>query len=223
MSTPDEGEFFDLEERGPVRAPAPNNASRQLEDGVLPHFYQREVWDRRESEEKDRPVYVTKDYIEILVPATGEKAGGPVNDKHRHRFPRHWQAYQDGRELKIEGTPITEWQAINRAQAAEIKHLKIYSVEQLAECDDRLCQKIGGGYALREKARKTLSNSNQLAELKKQNADLIARLEKLETLSTPAAPKRTRRTPAQMAEAKANDDTNNGPGGSGSDGTGSTD
>lgn len=76
-----------------------------------------------------------------------------------HRFWNKWQNYVAGKGEQHEGTDLKMWPGITRAQAEELAHFKIYTVEQLAAMND---SNVHGQYVgLRQRARDYLEGSKK--------------------------------------------------------------
>jgi hypothetical protein len=76
-----------------------------------------------------------------------------------HRFWAKWQNYAAGKGEQHEGTDLKVWPGITRAQAEELAHFKIYTVEQLAAMND---SNVTGHYVgLRQRARDYLAESKK--------------------------------------------------------------
>ena len=66
---------------------------------------------------------------------------------------RPYEAWKDGQEEPVNGTPIEAWPGISKGQLAQLRLLNIRSVEDLASVNDAALDRIGmGARALREKA-----------------------------------------------------------------------
>ena len=146
-----------------------------------------------ESEKQGRPIFKDVPHIHILFPGdksreikrpvrlTQEEAGNAPPDPVR--FPRQWAAFQNQQEQTHDGTPIEEWAPIGKAQAFELKALRIYTVEQLANVPDASLHAVGmGGRELRDKAISWLKNAeggSEVSRLTAENSQLKADMEAL--------------------------------------------
>lgn len=103
------------------------------------------------------------------------------------------------------GTPITEWAAVDRRTAADLKAANILTVEQLADAGDSALHHIWGGRDLQDKAKKhvrTIRDDITNEKLAAENAALKARLEALEeAISEGARDKRKPGRPRKVEEA----------------------
>ncbi len=152
-------------------------------------FYSKPIQDMFRSSQENRPIFNDVVYIEIFTPGNQLNIiDTPMREEHKRRFPLQWAAYQnahsgDQREI---GTPISQWPFITAAQAEELKALKFFTVEMLANASDLQVSSVGmiGGMAplmMRERAKAyllaaagTADVSHQAAEKAKQDAEIQA-------------------------------------------------
>ena len=105
-------------------------ANNESPDNLHPVFHQREIINKRLSDEDGRPRFDLVDYVAINIP--GNKNSRPVQkvtENHKIRWPRQWEQYKKREEQIAEGTPINQWPYLNLAQVAEYKALGILTVE----------------------------------------------------------------------------------------------
>jgi hypothetical protein len=124
----------------------------------------------------------------------------------RQDYPREWakffrEQYNDwkaGNEPSVNGTHVRQWSAISRAQAEMLVAAKILTVEDLAVANEETLQRIGmGSRGLKQRAQawldtaakngsaeelamlreKTANQDAQIAELNRQVAALISKVE----------------------------------------------
>lgn len=129
---------------------------------------------------------------------------GKVPKAHFESWQRAYQAFRDGEEAPLDGTPIREWSAISPAQIKNLIALHILTIEDLADVNDQGLSRIGmGAQELKKKAVNWLSAATdhgpltlkvtQLeidnARLMSSNEDLIAKntalMAQLSALSQP--------------------------------------
>ncbi len=136
-------------------------------------------------------------------------------DVHNGRFPPAWrddylkalQAWRNGQEMPLNGTPIRGWPVISPAQMEMLIRMNILTVEDLGGINDEGAKRIGmGALDLKNKAKAWLAQradkgplTVEVAALKNENATLKTSLEtmraQLEALS--------KRIEAHQAEAPA--------------------
>jgi hypothetical protein len=120
-------------------------------------FAQASHFDDVQTRAEQRPVFVMRDYITIMVP--GDQTSvvhRPVRDQDKDRFPLQYAAFLNGKEQQV-GFPLVDWPAISRAQCDELMYFKITTVEALANVSDTVKQKFMGITQLCEKAKAWLA------------------------------------------------------------------
>ena len=162
-------------------------------------FETKAMEDRAASIEKGH--YVTKDVHFAVVTPQGSKdrmerevVGWFENleqQSQEGRFPREWlkefklayEAWKEGRELPLSGTPILTWPVASPAQVKQLLDLRIKTVEDLGAANEETINRMGmGGRALKDKAvswltaaKSTGKVTEELAALRSELADLKAR------------------------------------------------
>jgi hypothetical protein len=173
-------------------------------------FERRAVEDVPASQKEGRYVAKDVDYVKIFVPYSKDINEMRVDrwfnnlDQYakQDRIPRDWpanyrklyQAWKDGQELPLNGTPIRGWGVISPAQQEMLIHLHIVTVEDLANMNDEGSRRVGmGALELKNKARNWLAQltdkgpltlkmtqlENENALLKRNLADLQETVSKL--------------------------------------------
>ena len=122
------------------------------DSGLFVEFYWREVKNEAKSLAEGRPIFESKEYIKIM--AAGDKTKNwdrPVQKTSNgtapsdlDRFPRQWAMFQRQEVQVTEGTPVTEWPQITRADAAMLKSMNIHTIETLAAMSDTNIGFMGG-------------------------------------------------------------------------------
>jgi hypothetical protein len=159
-------------------------------------FFVEAVEDKAASRAEGRPIFKDTEFVRIRFPGDMKRElveradvkcqmdkqnGGWIN--YREAYPRHYEAFLAGRVLSNEGTPIEQAPFLTASQRAELKAVKITTVEALASVTDGNVAKLGmGGRAMREQARAYIdaaSSSAGVTALAAENADMKAQLERL--------------------------------------------
>lgn len=192
--------------------------------GLFVEFSTRAVQMPFKSHEAGRPIFEDVAYITIDFPGDKTKRvdrpvklhGDDCGPSDPERFPRQWMLFQNQQDQTTVGTPITEWPPLTKAQAMELKAIKIHSVEALAEMPDTACTWLGAR-ELRKKAQDWLALAKdhegesrlqaaldqrdaQIAAMQQQMADLSARLDAATTNNpTSAAAAPAKKTPQRAA------------------------
>lgn len=120
-----------------------NGAQRKRYQGATVIFTEEVYLDERETEKnKGIPKYSTRDMISIRFPG-GDETVKRVEDQDKREYAEQWQAYQEGKEQPLEGTPLSQWPVIPRAVVEEFKYYSIRTFEQLRDLNDEAKRKIG--------------------------------------------------------------------------------
>ena len=132
------------------------------------------------SEQKGRPIFDDVIYIKKMVPGDSLSIiDRPMYESDKNEFPQQWAHFknrQEGEQM-ISGTPLIEWPIISTAQAEELRGLKFYTVENVADASDAQLQRIGmlagmSPHSFRDKARLFLNKAKGLAEDSKREEEL---------------------------------------------------
>jgi len=121
--------------------------------GLYVEFRSEAVKQNFDSEQAGRPIFKNVDYIKIMFPGDSTKTvdrpvkmvsdeSGPSDIE---RFPAQWQRYKSETEQVLDGTPITEWAPLTKADALMLKGAGIHTVEALAAVSDANLDNIGLG------------------------------------------------------------------------------
>jgi len=99
------------------------------------------------------------------------------------RWPDQYAQFKDGKSQTADGTALEEAPFLNPSRISELRMLKIYSVEALANLDDRNIPKLGGkGYELKSLAQQYLQKrqetgaNDKVVEMQRELAELRAML-----------------------------------------------
>ena len=155
----------------------------------------------------DAGYYKTKDVIYALITPQGSKDrierevqswfASMRQSVQEGRFPREWlrvfeenfKAWQEGREIPENGTPLLTWPVASPAQVKSVIDVGVRTVEDLAQANEETIMRIGmGGRALKEKALSWLqaaaSTGKVTEELSALRAELADERVKNKTLET---------------------------------------
>lgn len=154
------------------------------DEGLLVKFYHKPVPDANRTQEEGRPIFKEVVYIDIRQP--GSRTGGvarPVRQTDIARFPEHYKRFLARQDQEAyDGTPLSEWPGLTRAQVEEMKFFNVHTVEQLANMSDANSGNFMGLQNLKAKAKAYLeaAKNNAAAEAllaaEKKNAELEERL-----------------------------------------------
>lgn len=176
-----------------VDEPSATGAQRFRHDNRLyATFSVKPVFDQYSSNEKGRPVYLDREFVTIIVP--GDKHSVVMRQarpQDLQRFPRQYEAFQQGKADQQQGTPLSLMPWITPSRVEEYKFFKIVTVEQLADVADEVGKNFMGLQADKLKAKEYIdasqrginsqeledqlkSRDDELALLKAQMAELLA-------------------------------------------------
>jgi hypothetical protein len=141
-------------------------------------FFRRPVFNSGKSNEAGRPVYDEADFVMIYVSRNASHVQ-KVDNEIKNRFATRWARYQAGLDQAQTGTPLEQWPAMSVSMVANMKAMKIFTVEQLADLDDNRAQEFMGNFDLRKKAkawlelaRDSAANDKLEAQLKKRDDEI---------------------------------------------------
>lgn len=145
-------------------------------------FYQKAVQNNFKTANEGRPIMEMRDFVLIEVPGNNTLVIDTyAHEEHKKRFPIQWARYQNEKtDGDIEGTLLHDWPVLNSAVAAELKHFKFYTVEQIAQASDSQLNTLGmaagmSPFALRDKAKAFLSSAKDTAFVQQQAEELSKR------------------------------------------------
>ena len=157
-----------------------------FEDGVFATFYDEAVENKSETRAQGHPVFTEAVYVKIMVPNQVDCVPRPMQDKDKTRFPKSWEAYETGKEPADTGFPLEHWPQLTVGELKVCQANQIKTVEQLASIADSGLHRLGqGGTDMKVRAQRLVSGVGQAEELKKENAELLKRIEALESGATP--------------------------------------
>ena len=157
-------------------------------------FYKKAVENPAKTLEEGRPIYEDRVFVRIAVPGDNLSVIDTyANEDHQRRFPMHWQHFLNKSvdDDSIAGTPLKAWALLTAAQAEELRGMKFYTVEQVANAADSQIMKLGmmigmSPYTFRDKARAYLNSAKDAAESAKRDEELQALKEKNEQIKAEA-------------------------------------
>jgi len=174
-----------------VDEPSATGAQRfRHDDRLYATFSVKPVFDQHTSNEKGRPIYLDREFITIIVP--GDKHSVVMRQarpQDLQRFPRQYEAFQQGKEEQQVGTPLSLMPWMSPGRTEEYKFFKIVTVEQLANASDEGGKNFMGFQADKLKAKEYMDAANrgigaqdledQLSSRDQEIADLKAQMSQL--------------------------------------------
>ena len=174
---------------------------------VFPRFFLDKMELPFKSAEAGHPVFVDVEMVEVTTAGdTRSTWVGKVKDEHRQRWPQSYNAFKQGLEPVVDGMPLEQWPPMTPGLVANLKAIKIFTVEQLAGISDGHLQNIGlGGRQLRDKAEAWLRQAEDGKEVERVNALLQTERDKVKVLSDTVADLSAAVERLQSRETRTND------------------
>ena len=155
---------------------------RGADENLYAEFYIKPVKQNFASEEAGRPIFADVVYVKIMTPSDQlTQIDTIAREDHKARFPRQWMYFQNKQagQQQVIGTPVGEWPQLTASAAEELRALKFFTVELIANANDSQLQKIGmiagmSPFSFRDKARSFLNLATESAEAEKKNAEIEA-------------------------------------------------
>jgi hypothetical protein len=156
--------------------PALETDSPNPKSGLHIQFYPGKRYNEFRSKETGKPEFDLVPMIKKCNP--GDQTNiveRPVREEDKLEWPLHWAAYERQTSYRPEsGTPLEDWPRLDVATVAKLKALEFHTVEQVAECSDQQCQRIGMDcYGIRSRAAAYIAAAKDTALVQKQ-ADALA-------------------------------------------------
>ncbi len=154
--------------------------SRDADSRLAVKFYKRAMKLENESNEAGRPIFKDYDFVRIMVAGdTLTEIDTYARDSHKQRFPKQWLQYQASQDSSSDmmGTPLEQWTLITQSQAQELKGIKFYTVESIANASDYQLQRIGmiagmQPHTFRDKAKSYLNLATETADASKRDEEI---------------------------------------------------
>lgn len=149
-------------------------------------FYDGTIRSEFKSAQEGRDVVDDAVYVEIMTPGNATLVFKDIaTDEHKARFPLQWQFYlnKHGDET-MGGTPLDELTFLSPAARENLKAMKFYSVEQVANAADADLMRFGMSLGMqpltvREKAIRYLQFADKNSTFTKMERELAERDTKL--------------------------------------------
>jgi hypothetical protein len=143
-------------------------------------FHKKAKKNNFKSEQEGRPIFDDVVYIKKMVPGDSLSIiDRPMYESDKNEFPLQWAHFQNRQsdDQMISGTPLIEWPILTTAQAEELRGLKFYTVENIANASDSQLQRIGmlagmSPHTFRDKAKLFINKAKDIAEDSKREQEL---------------------------------------------------
>lgn len=150
----------------------------KVKGGLWVEFYPGKRLNEFRSSETGKPEFDLIPFIKKCNPGDPTNViERPVREEDKNEYPGQWAAYERRTSYRPEsGTPIEDWPRLDVATVAKLKALEFHTVEQIAECSDQQCQRIGMGcYEMRTKAAAYIAAAKDSSLAQKQAEGLALR------------------------------------------------
>lgn len=160
-----------------------NSYAPQTPEACYATFYQKANFLKVKSEIEGRPIYENEEYIRIITPGDNKSiVERPVKDGDKTRFPEQYARFRASEDQIPDGIPLKTVGWLQPSQVAELEHINIFTVEQLADLSDAHLDKSMGLLDLRKRAQQFVQPADdtyrqqqaEIAELKQQVAALTS-------------------------------------------------
>ena len=113
---------------------------------VIPVFFIEPVEMTFRSKEEGRPIFEDREFVKILIPGDRNSSPvQPVDDEIKARWPKEYAAFTAKQDMPMDGTPLSQWPPMKRAQVEEFRHFHVLTVEHLAGIHDGQIQHMPMG------------------------------------------------------------------------------
>ena len=150
--------------------------------------------DNYQSTLQGRPVFRDRIHIVKIVADQFLTYDQPMQEEDKERYPEEWARWEQTKETRILGTPLDMAPFLSDTQKAEIRVLKIFTIEQLAGLPDSMAQRIMGFADIRRKAQTFVESGK--------DAELVARIKSESDEKVAALQAQLDEMRLQMAEMK---------------------
>lgn len=165
-------------------------------EGILVEIYDRAIKNEAASAKSDVPIFNTTTYIKKKVPNSRDIYDQPMKQNDRIKYKDLLIAFESGETVPLDGTPIEEWSQLDVASIETLKAINVFTIQAAAGMPETSAHRLPLGLRnINVKAQKWLNQGNEAEALRKQNAELLKRIEALE-VNQKKKPGRPRKTEA---------------------------
>jgi exonuclease VII small subunit len=144
-------------------------------------FHKKAIHNKFKSEQEGRQVYEDVDWINIKIPGDRtSEVSRKVREEDKERFEYQWNNYINKQESLANGTPVDVLPGISPAQAANLKAIKVETIEQLSNLHEKAIKNLFEGRELVKSAEKFLKGDGYTKELEKKIKELEKKINLLE-------------------------------------------
>lgn len=145
------------------------------DDKLYVRFFTDVLPDEVASKETGIRKFRDVDMIQIMVP--GDKRNITIREareEDKHRFAKHYERFKANKEAEdqIDGYPLSQWGALSRATAEELRYLGFRTIEHVAGASDAVLGKHPGLRQLQQRAKQWIESQKSAAPAQKLADDL---------------------------------------------------
>lgn len=146
-------------------------------------FFTKAVTNESKSREANTLVVENVDFVHIQHPGERDFQERPAREEDKQRWPNAWRGYKEGKEAIPDGTPVEVLFPGNPAIVATLKHLKLHTIQQLANMSAEAEGRVGmGAGEWKQKATKYLAAAKDTESFNKMEAALAKRDDEIAVL-----------------------------------------
>ena len=145
------------------------------DDKLFVKFENKAVQDKTATAKEGRPIFKEVPHVSIRAAGSQSFIRRRATEADKGRFPRHYAAFIEKREMAVEGTLLSEWPLISRTMAKELEALEVKTVEQLLAMSDLACQNFLGINEIKRKASLFLEHAAGEAPMNRLQDELAER------------------------------------------------
>lgn len=198
-----------------------NNYKQSGDENLLVIFDQNIAVNAKQSLAQEKPVVIKNDYVTFTDRSTGKviirrKVKENQNENDILRFPEQWDKYKNNQKQDYigDGLTIDQLPGITKEQAVICKHLKLFTIEQVANITDIGIKRLGSnGRALVEACKKYSGGTGALEKKLDAQDDVIKQLQ--EEIAALNIKKTRRRKKEVIPDEPIDDNTESSPTGEG--------
>ena len=146
-------------------------------------FYRRPVQNEAKSREAGRPIFEERDWIRKFTPGDlTQQIEREVRPEDANEYAEQYRQFKSNQEQTVDGTYLDKVPFLTSAQVAELKAVKVRTVEELVGMPDALASKFQGFQALKKRCTDFLEAAKGAAVHEKLRAELEKRDDEIEAL-----------------------------------------
>lgn len=140
----------------------------KMDHKLVVRFFKEVMLDVEASKEAGHKKFRDAVMIQIMVPGDRRQiVVREVREDDKQRFGEKYEKFMANEQVEVDGYPISQWPAVTRAQAEELKYLGFHTVENLAETSEAVMSKYPGLREISRRASAFITAQNESAPVEK--------------------------------------------------------